>query len=148
MDREEVMAAIPHRDPFLFVDEIVEVTDTQIVCRKTFTGAEAFFQGHYPDFPLVPGVLLCEAALQTGAVFLKKRMETAEKTFEGKMPVVAKMTDIRFRQAVRPGDTVEITDVLEDAYANAFQMAGTVTVNGKMAVKLKFTVMMVEKTNE
>ena len=67
-------------------------------------------------------VLLCEAALQTGAVFLKKRMETAEKTFEGKMPVVAKMTDIRFRQVVRPGDTVEITDVLEDAYANAFQL--------------------------
>jgi len=145
MNREEVMSAIPHRDPFLFVDEIVEITDSKIVCRKTFTGQEAFFLGHYPDFPLVPGVLLCEAALQTGAVYLKKRLESDEKTFAGKMPVVAKMTDIRFRQIVRPGDSIEIADVLEDSCANAFQMAGTVTVNGKMAVKLKFTVMMVEK---
>lgn len=145
MAKEEVMNAIPHRDPFLFVDEILEMDEKQIVCRKTFTGQEAFFQGHYPDFPLVPGVLLCESALQAGAVFLSKKMESDSQSFAGKMPVVAKMSDIRFRQIVRPGDAILIQVVMEDYYANAFQMAGTVTVNGKMSVKLKFTVMIVEK---
>ncbi len=145
MDRTEVMNAIPHRDPFLFIDEIIEVTENRIVCRKTFTGEEAFFKGHYPDFPLVPGVLLCESALQAGAVFLAKKMESDTKSFAGKMPVVAKMSDIRFRQIVRPGETIVIQADLEDFYSNAFQMAGTVTVNGKMSVKLKYTVMMVEK---
>ncbi|MBE6428567.1 MAG: beta-hydroxyacyl-ACP dehydratase [Planctomycetaceae bacterium] len=145
MDRSVVMNAIPHRDPFLFVDEILEMSEEQIVCRKTFSGEEAFFQGHYPDFPLVPGVLLCEAALQTGAIFLSKKMESAEGMFSGKMPVVAKMSDIRFRQIVRPGDSILIQVKIEDSCANAFQMAGTVTVNGKMSVKLKFTVMIVDK---
>ncbi|MDO4629611.1 MAG: 3-hydroxyacyl-ACP dehydratase FabZ family protein [Planctomycetia bacterium] len=145
MSREEVTSAIPHRDPFLFVDEIVECGENQITCKKTFTGNEDFFQGHYPDFPLVPGVILCESALQTGAVFLSKKMGADPETFANRMPVVAKMSDIRFRQVVRPGDAILMQVVLEDYYANAFQMSGTVTVNGKMAVKLKFTVMMVEK---
>lgn len=145
MNREEVTTAIPHRDPFLFVDEIIECSENQIVCKKTFTGNEDFFQGHYPDFPLVPGVILCESALQTGAVFLSKKMGTDPETFANRMPVVAKMSDIRFRQVVRPGDTILMQVALDDYYANAYQMNGTVTVNGKMAVKLKFTVMMVEK---
>ncbi len=145
MKQEEVIAAIPHRSPFLFVDEIVECGEKRIICKKTFTGNEDFFQGHYPDFPLVPGVILCESALQTGAVFLSKKMITAPETFANRMPVVAKMSDIRFRQVVRPGDTILMEVALDDYYANAYQMTGSVTVNGKMAVKLKFTVMMVEK---
>jgi 3-hydroxyacyl-[acyl-carrier-protein] dehydratase len=58
----EIEAAIPHRPPFLLIDEIVEQTDNRIVCRKTFSGDEYFFAGHYPGFPITPGVLLCEAA--------------------------------------------------------------------------------------
>ncbi len=145
MSRDVIMQAIPHRDPFLFVDRIVEIDDKKILCEKTFSGNEAFFQGHYPDYPLVPGVLLCEAALQTGAVFLSQKMETDAKKWDGKMPVVAKMSDIRFRQEVRPGQTIRMMVELEDFYANAFQMTGTVTVSEKLAVKLKFTVMMVDK---
>ncbi len=70
MSRQEILDAIPHRDPFLLVDEILERSDFRIVGSKTFSGEEWFFAGHYPGYPLVPGVLLCEAAMQCGAVLL------------------------------------------------------------------------------
>src|SRR5436305_13549646 len=70
MSLAEIKAAIPHREPFLLIDEIVSRDETRIVCRKRFTGDEYFFAGHYPNFPLTPGVLLCEAAMQAGAVLL------------------------------------------------------------------------------
>src|SRR5690349_19208054 len=65
-----ILAAIPHRPPMLLLDEVVSQTDKQVVCRRTFQPGEFFFQGHYPDYPLVPGVILCEAAMQAGAVLL------------------------------------------------------------------------------
>ena len=72
MSRQQVLDAIPHRPPMLLVDEVVEWEPGHIVCRKTFQPDEWFFQGHYPDYPLVPGVILCEAAMQAGAVLLSK----------------------------------------------------------------------------
>ena len=71
-NREQILNAIPHRPPMLLLDEIAEWQHKRIVCKKTFQPDEWFFQGHYPDFPLVPGVLLCEAAMQAGAVLLSK----------------------------------------------------------------------------
>jgi 3-hydroxyacyl-[acyl-carrier-protein] dehydratase len=70
MTRSAIEAAIPHRAPMLLLDEIVQQSDKHILCRKTFTGDEFFFQGHYPDYPLVPGVILCETGMQAGAVLL------------------------------------------------------------------------------
>ncbi len=72
MSRQQILAAIPHREPFLLVDEIIDWTDSQIVGSKMFTGREDFFAGHYPGYPLVPGVLLCEAAMQCGAILLSQ----------------------------------------------------------------------------
>ena len=69
---QEIHAAIPHRPPFLLVDEIVERGDDRIVCRKTFREDEWYFAGHYPAFPIAPGVLLCEAAMQAGAILLSQ----------------------------------------------------------------------------
>ncbi|MDO4574731.1 MAG: 3-hydroxyacyl-ACP dehydratase FabZ family protein [Planctomycetia bacterium] len=144
----EVLSSLPHRPPFLFVDTINDVNDQRIVCQKTFTGEEAFFQGHYPEYPLVPGVLLCEATMQAGAILLKKRLENAaEKKFDGALPVVAKMTDIRFRQSVRPGDTILMEVALVESAANAFTFSASVSVNGKNAVRLKYVVMLVKRND-
>ena len=71
----EILNAIPHRPPFLYVDTIVERKEDGIVCRKTFEPDEYFFAGHYPNFPLVPGVILCEAAMQAAAVFLSEKLK-------------------------------------------------------------------------
>ena len=134
MTREAILAAIPHRDPFLLLDEIVEQSDSRIVCRKHFSGEEYFFAGHYPQFPLVPGVILCEAAMQAGAVLLARFVEPAA----GGVPVATRMNDVRFKQMVRPGDTIEIEVELNERLANAFFLTAKVTSGGKVAVRLEF----------
>src|SRR4026209_2583417 len=116
MSLDRIHAAIPHREPFLLVDEIVEQTDDHIVCRKTFTGQEFFFAGHYPGFPLVPGVLLCEAAMQAGAILLSRHLEGAEE----KVPVATRMNEVKFKQMVRPGDSIEVEVDLVERLADAF----------------------------
>ena len=79
MSLAEIHDAIPHREPFLLVDEIVQRDEARIVCRKTFRGDEYFFPGHYPDYPLAPGVLLCEAAMQAGAILLSRLIDPEQK---------------------------------------------------------------------
>src|SRR3954468_15354112 len=134
MTLDRIHAAIPHRAPFLLVDEIVQQTDDRIVCRKTFTGDEFFFAGHYPGFPLVPGVLLCEAAMQAGAILLSRHLAAETKG----VPVGTRMNDVKFKQMVRPGDTVEMDVELTERLADAFFLKAKVTVGGKLAARLDF----------
>jgi 3-hydroxyacyl-[acyl-carrier-protein] dehydratase len=134
MSREQILAAIPHRPPFLLVDEIVQWTDSRIVCTKIFTGKEDFFAGHYPGYPLVPGVLLCEAAMQCGAILLSKHFESQEK----KIPVAAKMNDVRFKRIVRPGEVIRIEVELVERMADIFFLKAKVTVEDKTAVRFEF----------
>jgi 3-hydroxyacyl-[acyl-carrier-protein] dehydratase len=134
MSREQILAAIPHRPPFLMVDEIVEWTDTRIVCTKKFTGKEDFFAGHYPGYPLVPGVLLCEAAMQAGAILLS-RLFTAE---DNKIPVAAKMKDVRFKRIVRPGELIRMEVELVERMIDIFFLKAKVTVEDQIAVRFEF----------
>jgi 3-hydroxyacyl-[acyl-carrier-protein] dehydratase len=135
MTREEILAAIPHRDPFLLVDEILDRTDSRIVGAKTFTGKEWFFAGHFPGFPLVPGVLLCEAAMQCGAVFLAGQ---GKGDGAAKVPVVTRMNDIRFKRMVRPGDKILMEIELTERLADAIFMKAKITVDGKLAARFEF----------
>ncbi|HEV2968725.1 MAG TPA: 3-hydroxyacyl-ACP dehydratase FabZ family protein [Pirellulales bacterium] len=134
MTLSEIHAAIPHREPFLLIDEIVSRTDKQIVCRKRFTGEEFFFAGHYPKFPLVPGVLLCEAAMQAGAVLLAGMLPPDESS----IPVATRMNDVRFKRPVRPDELIEIEVELVERLADAFFFKAKVTCESKMAVRLDF----------
>jgi 3-hydroxyacyl-[acyl-carrier-protein] dehydratase len=131
---EAINAAIPHREPFLLLDEIVEQTDSRIVCRKTFTGDEFWYRGHYPDYPITPGVILCEAAMQAGAVLLSKLITDAA----DRVPVATRANNVQFKQMVLPGETIEIEAELTERLANAFFMKAKVSVKGKVACRFDF----------
>ncbi len=134
MTWQEILDAIPHRDPFLLVDEIVDRNDSRIVGVKTFTGNEWFFTGHYPGYSLVPGVLLCEAAMQCGAILLSQKFSDAA----GKVPVATRINDVRFKRMVRPGEKIVMEIELIERLADAFFLKAKVTVDGKLAVRFEF----------
>jgi 3-hydroxyacyl-[acyl-carrier-protein] dehydratase len=134
MPADEIYAAIPHREPFLLVDEIVERTESRIVCTKVFSGREDFFAGHYPDFPIVPGVLLCEAAMQSGAILLSGHLVG----LEGRVPVATRMNDVRFKRMVRPGETIRMEVELVERLGDAFFLKAKVSVEGSVAVRFEF----------
>ena len=141
MSLQQIHDAIPHREPFLLVDEIVQWEEAQIVCTKTFSGEEEFFKGHYPGYPLVPGVYLCEAAMQAGAILLSRAMAEAE----GKMPVATRINDVRFKRIVRPGETLQMEVDLVERVSTAYFLKAKVTVDGKVAVRFEFAVTAAEK---
>ncbi len=131
--REQIEAVIPHRKPMLLVDEVLEQTDRMIRCRKTFQGDEFFLQGHFPNFPLVPGVILCECCLQSGAILLAHVTPA-----EGVVPVATRIDGAKFKRMVRPGETVEMEVTLNDIVSSAYFMTGRVTVDGQLAARLDF----------
>jgi 3-hydroxyacyl-[acyl-carrier-protein] dehydratase len=134
MTLEAIKAAIPHREPFLLIDEIVEQEENRIVCKKMFTGDEFWYAGHYPRYPITPGVLLCEAAMQAGAVLLSRKI-TPE---AGAVPVATRANNVQFKKMVLPGDTVLIEAVFVEKLANAYFLNAKITVGGKVAVRFDF----------
>ena len=130
---EKIHALIPHRKPMLLVDEIVDQTEKTIHCRKTFSSDEFFVQGHFPNYPLVPGVILCECCLQSGAILLASVTPA-----EGVVPVATRLDGAKFKRMVRPGDTIEIEVTLNEVVSTAYFMTGRVTVGGQLAARLDF----------
>ncbi len=140
MNRSEIEAAIPHRPPFLFVDEVVERTDSRLRCRKRFTGDEDFYRGHYPHFPLTPGVLLVESGLQAGAILLSRESAAAP----GKVPVATRIDGVKFKRMVRPGETIDIEVEVVERLADAFFMKAKITVAGQLAARFEFACALAE----
>lgn len=142
MSIDQIQAAIPHRPPFLLIDEIVEQTDTQIICTKKFTGDEFWYQGHYPEYPLTPGVLLCEAAMQAGAVLLSQVTLAAQAGAgtAGGVPVATRMNNVQFRNMVHPDELIRVQVQLNERLATTYFMQAKVTnaSTGKLAARLEF----------
>ena len=141
MSLEAIEAAIPHRDPFLLIDTVVEQDENRIVCRKTLGGDEFWFAGHYPDFPLMPGVLLCEAAMQAGAVLLSSHASG------NGVPVATRMRDVRFKRMVRPGETMTLEVTLDETVSQAFFLTARVTVADELAMRMQFACTLTEVTD-
>jgi 3-hydroxyacyl-[acyl-carrier-protein] dehydratase len=132
---DDVRAALPHREPFLFVDRILEREPSRIVTEWRADPESAFFRGHYPGRPLVPGVLLCECALQAGAVLC-----AGDDAPAGAVPVVTKIAEARFRRMVRPGETVRCEVALDERVAGARYMTAKLSCAGESVLRLQFVV--------
>ena len=142
MSSDEVLAGIPHRGNMLLVDEVVSRGEDQIVCRKTFRADEYFFDGHFPGDPIVPGVIQCECCLQSGALLLgglNNAIETGDSSTPPPLPVATRIDGVKFKQMVRPGDTVEMAITLNETISNAYYMTGRMTCGGKLVTRLDFT---------
>ena len=131
--------AIPHRPPFLFVDEIVEVTGDRIVTKKRIDPEMDCFRGHYPGNPIMPGVLICECCFQAGALLIAHQLDPGE--LKG-VPVLTRIKDAKFKRIVRPGDTVTIEATLDSELGGAYFMTGRASVDGKLAVRVEFACML------
>lgn len=121
---------LPHRDPFLFVDALVELVPGQrAVGTWTLTGDEAFFGGHFPGRPTLPGVLMCEAIAQVGAVAV-----LTDERYAAKLPLFGGLDGARFRRQVGPGDTLRLEVEMSRLSARAGKGEGRALVDGDVAV--------------
>lgn len=138
---DAVKALIPHRPPFLFVDEIVSESADGVVTKRTWRAEEDFYRGHYPNAPITPGVLLCEAVFQTGALFMAKHAMAAGAAPGSGVPLLSKIQDVRFRSPIYPGDTVLIEVKKKEIVAGFTMMSGAVKkADGTRVLSVDFTV--------
>ena len=132
---------IPHRPPFLFVDEIVTHSAEALTAKRTWRADEDFYRGHYPGAPITPGVLLCESVFQAAACFMAlKAQALGAKPGEG-VPLIAKIGDVRFRNPVYPGDTILIDVKQKEAMGGFTMMSGAMKkADGTRVLSIDFTV--------
>ena len=130
MEIQEIMKLLPHRYPFLLIDRVIEVEPRQrIVCLKNVTANEPHFQGHFPDYPLMPGVLIVEAIAQAGGALLLSEIPDRE----DKLMVFTGIDQAKFRRPVTPGDQLRIEVKVLQWRSRAVKMQGVATVDGKVA---------------
>ncbi len=126
-----IKGVLPHRYPFLLVDRIVEFEEMRIVGLKNVTINEPFFQGHFPEKPVMPGVLIVEAMAQVAGVLIGKKVEDAHK----KLMLLAAIENARFRKPVEPGDQLRIEAVITNFRRTAAKVSGKALVEGKVVAE-------------
>ena len=142
IDISEILARIPHRIPFLLVDRCEQfVANQSIVGIKCVSVNEPFFQGHFPDYPVMPGVLIVEAMAQTSAVLMSKSLEIDP---AGKAIFFMSLDNCRFRAPVRPGDVLRLAVEVTRARGDIFKFKGQALVDGKVAAEAEWAAMVVD----
>lgn len=134
---------IPHRPPFLWVDSILESSETSIVTEKTIPKNLDVFQGHYPEHPILPGVLLCEALFQSGALLISLLLKDSPDPPAG-VPVITRVEGAKFKRPVGPGDTIQMQVTLQETFSGVWILKGILRVRGKVAVKANFSCTLAE----
>ena len=142
MDMEKIHQAIPHRPPFLFVDAVQELSENRIKTTKNILPEESFFEGHYPGNPIMPGVLICESILQSGAILISKKTLCSDNS----IPVVTRIQDVKFRKLVKPGDVLETEVEIIETLNGVYFLKGKTIVAGKTVVSAKFACTMINNT--
>jgi 3-hydroxyacyl-[acyl-carrier-protein] dehydratase len=131
LGREEIEQILPHRDPFLLIDEVIELEPGErVVARKTVRPDEWYLRGHFPGRPVMPGVLIVEALAQTGAVAV-----LSEERNRGKLALFAGIDDVRFKRIVEPGEELELTCELERVRGPIGRGKATARVGGQLAAR-------------
>jgi 3-hydroxyacyl-[acyl-carrier-protein] dehydratase len=138
---ETILNNIPQREPFLFIENIVERSENSITTSKKLTGEEDFFRGHFPGRPVFPGVLMCEAVFQTGALLMALRGEAAGNS---KTALVTRIQSTKFKNMAKPGDLLLITVDFVEMLANAAFMKGKITSAGKTIMTIEFAATLIE----
>jgi len=132
MNKEEIKTIIPHRDAMLLVDSVELTEDNKALGKYNVKGDEWFLQGHFPGNPVVPGVILCEIMAQSCCILLAEKMK-------GKTPYFTGLNNVKFRQKVLPGDTLEIQCNLVKERHPFYFAEGKSYVNGKLVVSGEFS---------
>lgn len=125
---------IPQREPFLFVDQVVDYKDQSITTSYKVRGDEDFFKGHFPGNPIMPGVILQEAIFQSAAALMSLMSDGSG------LGVVTRVNSAKFKNMVRPGDELIMTVELSESLQNAHFMKGQTKVNGKTVIAIEFAV--------
>ena len=131
LGREQIEEILPHRDPFLFLDEVTALEPgARVVARKQVREDEWFLTGHFPGRPIMPGVIIVEAMAQCGAVAV-----LADEANRGKLALFAGIDDVRFKRMVLPGDELELTCELERMRGPVGRGKASATVDGELAAR-------------
>jgi 3-hydroxyacyl-[acyl-carrier-protein] dehydratase len=142
IDIQRIMQMIPHRYPFLMVDKVIDVVPHEGATGvKNVTASEPHFQGHFPERPIMPGVLIIESMAQTAAVVV---VETLGPNAEGKLVYFMSVDSARFRRPVVPGDTLMVHVKKERSRGNVWRFNGEAKVNGQLMAEATFSAMIMD----
>ncbi len=143
LDIKEISKILPHRYPFLLVDKILDINleENTIIGQKNVSMNESYFQGHFPDAPIMPGVLILESLAQTGAVLIHL------KGFRDKIAVLLNVNNAKFRNPVKPGDIMQLKCVGAFISAKGGRFVAEAFVNGKVAAQAEIGFVFADKAS-
>jgi len=133
----DVKGILPHRDPFLFVDKVISLDKSkEIIATRKFGLDESFFKGHFPKYPVVPGVIIVEALAQAAGILV---YESFKENLQGKLPALAGLNSVKFRKPVRPDDTITLKVELLKSRATLWKLLGQAYLDHELVAEAEIT---------